>query len=471
MRIVPAGDARFLFLGDVIPESIGPEGDEPFSPERLADVAAGGDESLYAFLDTLAGRFAVILVEEERARVFHDPMGARTILYSTRRPLAVASHAMLLGDCLGAAPDEDIRRHRAEPGFGDRSTRSLPGDRTIFEGIRALMPNNLLDSRTMDMHRYWPRAARAESSLATFEQRLDISLGSLARYVSGRYQPVFGATGGADSRLAMTGFRAFGVPFETVTWGLPALKPREQEIIGALVARTDAPHTNLVTVVDKTPLDGIAYRNSGGYRRPYSSTRDMLAVFGARRDAVFLKGHGAEIIRGFYNIRSRGLSTLEPAGIAGLYFAAGRGRAPAETVAMFKGYHRRVGYEGLDSLGFDPNDIHYWEHRMGTWSAGVANELDVAIRSIPTFNSRPLFAAALGLPPRERLTKRLFLRQTARLDPALGDLPIDKMSAARYLDSEAAGRQSRRSPPRGALSALRKKVARYARKIARMLDA
>lgn len=127
---------------------------------------------------------------------------------------------------------------------------------------------------------------------------------------------------------------------------------------------------------------------------------------------------------------------------------------------MFADFMRRAHYDALADKGYDPNDIFYWEHRLGMWSAGLNNEFDVAGRSLIAFNSRPLFEASLALPPEVRLTKQLFLAATRRLEPRLADLPLEKMVEAP--EARAASR------PRTLTTALAKAARRGRGRFARL---
>ena len=438
-RIVPTGAGRFVFLGDVVPE-----GDltAPFAPERLGAALAAGDGALHELLDTFAGRFALLVIEGGRARVFHDPMGTRSVFYHAEGPFAVASHALLLAECTGAGPDAAVAELLATRGFGSRKTKSLPGDRTLAENIYALIPNNCYDSARSGTYRYWPRAPRAKATEAEFTRRLETTLKAVGTYAAAHYTLITGASAGADSRLLMAGLARFGIPFKTVTWRWNDLSATDRDIIERLTSTLGAPPEILAPGRQHSELD-IAYRNSGGFKKPYISTRDMRATFAGRKGTLFIRGYGGEVIRGFFNLWPTRMRALTPAEMARLYFSPEGNPPPPAVAEMFEGYIRRANYDGVARRGFDPNDIYYWEHRMGTWGASVCSEFDVATRSIPAFNSRPLFETAFGLPWKRRLTKELFLAATAELDPRLRDLPIDKMVAAQKTPRKGPKRKPR----------------------------
>lgn len=51
---------------------------------------------------------------------------------------------------------------------------------------------------------------------------------------------------------------------------------------------------------------------------------------------------------------------------------------------------------------------------MGMWGAAMHNEMDAAVLSLTGYNSRRLYALALGLPREQRLSKDLLRNLTHR---------------------------------------------------------
>ena len=89
---------------------------------RIAALS-GDDEPLFELLDDLSGRFALLVVEQGRARVFNDPIGSRSVFYNDGAPFAVSSHAFVLAAALGAA---EVPGHRGLHGRGRSSGSARP---------------------------------------------------------------------------------------------------------------------------------------------------------------------------------------------------------------------------------------------------------------------------------------------------------------------------------------------------------
>ena len=105
-------------------------------------------------------------------------------------------------------------------------------------------------------------------------------------------------------------------------------------------------------------------------------------------------------------------------------YGGGEGAYRTYCLEAFEAFIDRADYAHEILTTYDPNDIFYWEHRMGMWGSAMLNEMDAALLSLVGFNSRPLYASAFGLPPEERFTKALLLAITARFNPKLADLPV-----------------------------------------------
>ena len=400
--------------------------------ERLAGIDVDDEAALSGLMDDLCGRFALVFHREGRVCVLHDPIGSRAVFYHAGATFAVGSHPLLVASAVGAAPCPEVAAFMADPGYGERANKYLPGDRTPFRDVLALTPNCLIDSMDGAVHRYWPRGRNNPTSIETFDAALDRHLAALADHVSGRYHPVFGLTGGVDSRTAIAAFRRRGVAFETVTWRANALAAKERRIVVALARLLGVPHHALQTRSGE--IGDMAAREAGGMRGPQRIAPAMLRAFADRSDLIFLRGWGGEVLRGYYHFKPGRIKGHTPEEMTRAYMVSPMSEeSMAFAQRCFEQFHVRTESSRLVGLGYDPNDIFYWEHRLGTWAAAGNNELDPAMPSLIVFNGRRLFTTALGLSPRRRLTKRLLLDAVARYDAALAGVPLSDVPMSQRL--------------------------------------
>jgi hypothetical protein len=413
------GSSEVIILGDIF----------SISGQPLDALAAQVTEQRWSALDDFSGRFALLLVEEDSCRIANDPFGARTVFYRTDAPFAAASHANLLAGAFGIPTDAETRSFIRRREYSARLVKYLPGDRSLFQNVYALVPNNLLgsDGRT---RRYWPVAPLVKASYQELLDRFEQYFAAFVRYVAQRYVPVFGITGGVDSLTTFAPFLKAGVPIEGVTWGAPYITPEELPIVEHIVSRFALPHCFLDASKAKAhgPAAKAASISCGGFRDNSRLTQEMATVYGENDKAVFVRGYGGEIIRGFYTLRNGEASGHDAGLMARLYSRRIRIKGEWDSdylplcTKIFEGFMQRGNYAGLEPLGYDPLDIFYWEHRMGMWGASMLNEMDPALYSMAGLNDRELYRIAFGMPAQQRLTKQLLHSVARHFEPRLAEV-------------------------------------------------
>lgn len=393
----------------------------------VADDLQGDDP--WPVLDELGGRFAVLMISGDRCRVAHDAFGARSIFYLADKGFAVASHTALLAHAYNIGRSEAIARYIRRPEFRRRTVKYLPGDTTLYDRIYALAPNNYLDSRDNRAHRYWPVRELKCIGIDDFYREVDRYFAAFVPFVVSRYLPIFGITGGVDSRAVFAAFRRCGVRFRGLTWHASNLGADERPVIDEIVLRLGLDHVYVnPTEYPSSEIGVFAGRASGNFRGDSALSVAIAAIFGSLPSAAFVRGYGGEIMRGFYNLRARPIQDFREESLVHAYGSSLRRTRPSDEykalcASIFDDFRKRANYAGLEEFGYDPNDIFYWEHRMGMWGSAKLNEMDPALYSLVGFNSRPLFAAAFGLAAEQRLSKDLLKGIVRRNDDLLASIP------------------------------------------------
>src|SRR5690606_57595 len=193
-----------------------------------------------------------------------------------------------------------------------------------------------------------------------------------------------------DSRTLIGAFRKRGARMAGVTWGGGFLEPNEMPAVKRLVTELGIEQIYLDMAKFRVgKVSEIARRNSGGYRNLSKLTQGMAETYPGGAESIFIRGYGGEIIRGFYNVSRRPMVDFSASAMKGAYDIGGSIPAHAGRIRkMFEGFRQRGNYHAVENLGYDPNDIFYWEHRMGMWGACMLNEMDAAMPSLVGFNSR-----------------------------------------------------------------------------------
>ncbi|MDF2754369.1 MAG: hypothetical protein K0S82_2752, partial [Gaiellaceae bacterium] len=123
-------------------------------------VAAETDELFFERLDALSGRFSLLVLKDSAKRVFHDPIGSRSLFYRASGAFCVSSHAELIANAFGHRRSQAVRELMATDRYMKRDVKYLPGDLTVYEEVYALVPNNYYDVAGAKTVRYWPRRDR-----------------------------------------------------------------------------------------------------------------------------------------------------------------------------------------------------------------------------------------------------------------------------------------------------------------------
>jgi hypothetical protein len=135
----------------------------------------------------------------------------------------------------------------------------------------------------------------------------------------------------------------------------------------------------------------------------------------------FIRGSGGEILRGFYQGGSTRIGRIGPAQLAHSY---GVSAGSALVRGAFARFIDTTGFTEDRLMGWDPNDMFYWEHRMGTWGSLALAEADLAARSLAGFNARNLFATFMALDWPLRAARRGITEAIAELAPEIAGLDM-----------------------------------------------
>ncbi|MGP5090394.1 hypothetical protein [Brachybacterium tyrofermentans] len=410
------GQRTVIALGDVFVA----HGEAPI--EECLDRFARGDLPV---LEDLSGRFALLAVAGPEVRAVQDPIGAQTV-FTSERHRALASHAALLAECLDLPRSPSMSRLMQMPEQKAKTTRFLPGDRTLFDDVRLLVPNTEIDLATGRTHRYWPYAPLPETSrddvLAVWDEYFE----RYARHLDGYEEVVLGLTGGVDSRGMIAALRSKGVRIRYESWA--AMKDEESSRIPAMIEHLGGEHRWIdIRQRVETPEGqdlAEAGRRAAGYTRG-TPTMPALVAQDAKPGGVFIYGHGGGVTAGPYSRGAKRFLPEDPLERA-YYLNAGPQRKTATPEyrhvnrRAFQEFLKRADYGG-DLHGVDPGLLLYWEHRMANWAALQIAVHAIGITAHAGLNSRRIYASFWGLPGSQH-GKELHAELIARYDPVLAAL-------------------------------------------------
>lgn len=390
--------------------------------EEVAERYAREDMSV---LEDLSGRFALLAIEGSGLRAVQDPIGAQT-MFTSDRHRALASHASLLAECFGLPRSPSMTDLMAMPEQKAKTTRFLPGDRTLYDDVRLVIPNVELELSTGRTHRYWPHASLPATTREDVFEAWDEYFENYAAHLSEHEEVVLGLAGGVDSRGMIAVLRSKGLAMRYESWA--SMKEEESSRISGMVEHLGGEHRWIDIrrwiETDEGRALTEAGRRAAGYTRG-TPTMPAHAAGASRPGGVFVYGHGGGVTAGPYSLRAKKFLPPDPLDRA-CYLHAGPQRktaSPAYRAAnrqAFQEFVDRADY-GADLHGVDPGLLLYWEHRMANWAS-----LQIAVHSIGMnahagINSRRLYAAFWGLSGSAH-DKTLHAELIAAYDPVLAAL-------------------------------------------------
>lgn len=381
-------------------------------------LLSASEESLKDFeslLNEMVGRHFIILGKGTETYMYGDPLGNRTIYYSTLRPL-VSSHLELL---LEFEPHPKI-----ETGF--KSTR-WAADYTVAEDVRILLPNFRLDFTSRSVTRFYPAHPNRfagidhETKLSLIEEKFDRVIAS---YLTSYDQLAFAFSGGMDSRFLLALLRPFWEKLTTYTYGYQkyfgeeksgyfrATMSRDFEQAQSVLASTNVRESLFFDLMEDKPIldvDGLAEAieaNSPGNHGRALVPLYVSAFSGS--STLNIRGNGVEIVRRV-EIPDISFETLARRGRKNLAFD------PAARL-------RELGYDQPMPV-FGRGPLAHWELKNGKWLSEIQNELDPAFDTLIPFANRDIIEIFHSFPALERASGVVFRDLIDRRAPELNLSP------------------------------------------------
>lgn len=416
--ITDAADRTVLAIGDIFVAHGRRE-----LEQSMLDVASG-DHSVF---DDLSGRFALFIFDDKRPSVINDPLGSQAVFYSGGEHVLVASHSALIAEVLGCLKSSLIKRYMASEEYRARTTRFLPGDLTLYDGVHLLIPNNELSLTTGQTRRYWPRSSTVKSDYAEILELWDEYFSAYAKFLSPRYRPVVGLTGGVDSRSIIATLRSKQLEMRYETWDKMPMD--EANRIPGIVAHLGGEHRWIDMSRRSDDPEFLAIREAAkgaaGFTRGTPLLPAQMAEGAGNRD-LFIYGHGSGVFGGVFSRKRKTWLPEDPVKLAyTLYAGDVRHNAGPEyrkfTMQAIEGFFARGNYAaGVHDA--DIGDLIYWESRMGNWASQQLAAVSVGLQAHAALNSRRLFQAFWGAEIEARTDKKFQRSIMKHYDPTLAEL-------------------------------------------------
>jgi asparagine synthetase B (glutamine-hydrolysing) len=263
--------------------------------DRLTTVADAQEKDFFAkvepLIESLAGRYVVILTAREGRRIYVDPVSALGVVYDAKTR-AVASSVLLAID----------REHQPNPKFDNEGILAGLGNysfqHTSDAHIKRLLPNHYLDLGDFSHIRHWPKSDQkfetAPQNIAQAIGEIGARMGKTIGDIANKKHTVMPISAGRDSRnLVACGRAHLGKVKEFFAFA-HSYNGRLDAAVGSLVAERMGVGFNVYD-----PRDYPRGALHGVYRRK-QATRNFHISNG------FSGGAPREILTGLYRLQKAG---------------------------------------------------------------------------------------------------------------------------------------------------------------------
>ncbi len=390
-------DSRIVSESIVLPQD---------SPARL------DDQSLEEFIYAYCGRFAFIFTTDDFARIYLDPAGSLSVLYSEELGIVCSTASA-------------ISKNQESSDWDSRLVKNLPDlwypfGFTPHKSLKRLLPNHYLDLQSFKPVRHWPGPTSLQATGEIKEKIVEICR-DITCNITGviEYGGYINLTAGADTRMILACSRDLIGKVEFFT---SLIKRLDTHISKLLVKKFNLNHT----FIEVAPTTG-AQREERLYLSGFSLDQPSLAS----------------------NLKHEGILNPDYLQIAGLGGEVGRARwwtkhdtetSPLTGADLLKRMHIpayepaiRAAEQWLNDMAdyntFQILDIFYIEQQLGCWAAPNVYQYDyLTVPVIFGFNHRRVFENMLRLPYEYRRRQEIVTDICQTAWPETLDLPINEFT-------------------------------------------
>ncbi|MGH7184350.1 MAG: hypothetical protein ACREJN_20580 [Nitrospiraceae bacterium] len=365
----------------------------------------------WKYTSEFGGRWVLVVNDGQDTILFTDAAGLRSVYYSQSALLKktfCASQPGLIAKTLSLSMDEEALGYITSRELDDGEVYWLPGDASMYGGIKALLPNHYLNLRSGQSHRFWPDADLKGISRQEAVAESSRLLSGLMMSARQRFGLALSLTAGWDSRVMLALSRDMARDLYCFTLAYPHTEQtRDVTIPAALLKKLGLKHFLLKYPqhVD-TEFKTIYQANIDAANNSYCA--DAQAMYDHYpQSLVCITGDVAEIVKCYYRLEEQRRNDVSAHDLAGL---CGIGTHPF----LIKAFDRWL--SAVDSRNVHLLDLFCWEQIAGRKQALIRAQFDIAHESFAPFSCRNLLLTILSVdedyrrPPEQRILKELIER-------------------------------------------------------------
>lgn len=381
---------QVALIGNIL-DPMNPE----FTPKQIAENLSNTQkERIHLTIDSLTGRFLVILKGQNQFFVRGDAFHYRQIYYGWQKnnPVITSSVKLFLDLFhLENEMDEEVKNMMQHPLY-QKTEHSWFGDHSEDKRLKKLLPNHLLHLDSNEVSRIPVSASffKSEDEILTYAASvLKGTYRALVQHFT-LYQPL---TCGLDTRLLLAASRDVKDEINYYIFDRSDGKSEDVQIAIKLSKRFDL----RFSVIQPEPLHDHfmdIYKKNHNHPRILPKTVNIQYHFYTKYpyNALNISGNGAGIYKVPFGFFKNKITTNHILAFSGYFH-----RVPFITEQIEQWYSDASEYS--KSTGINILDLFYWEQRMGNWGAVYPFEQDMAIEEFSPYNNRRFLLAMLQISP------------------------------------------------------------------------
>lgn len=374
------------------------------------------DQAIESNLYEIGGRFVGIFLSGDFSRLYSDPCGSLSVVYSLRVPVIASTPSLIDSDL--HQWDQELITALKMPDSG----LWYPSGLTPRKFVSRLLPNHYLDLSNWQSIRHWPNESGLETDAAPAEsvkKIVSIVSGNISA-VANKHPPYLNLTAGRDTRKVLACARANLDRIQFFTF-FPGKETVDSHIACLLSSKLNLKHILLpIEYANKNQLDNWLFRTG------YCVSGEIWKIHQTQRhldvDRSLLPGISGEVEKGQkWEENDYKKSNIDAKELLNRY------SIPTYRKILTKTEEWLAEISHFNALFI--LDLMHIEQRLGCWGGPQAYGANDFFRCvILPFSHRQVFESMLTLPFEYRKRKQLTIDMCKQEWPELLGLPFNEFT-------------------------------------------
>ncbi|GEK91052.1 hypothetical protein [Alkalibacterium kapii] len=407
------GEKTVIAYGKII-DSRNPDLTEQAIVEKLAQ--AKDSVQLVEWTEYMAGRYVLIYQNTKELILFPDATCSVPIFYSViENKWLISSKQKTIADALELPMSDASVEIKSQA----EEQQPLPYDRSMYEGIRVVIPNHFLNVKDQRAKRFFPiRELESRSVDEVIKETITLTQNVVDSYMM-EDDLVIPLTAGKDSRLILSFFKKYQDRIQLYTFDH---QPKEAEPDDIKIPRQLTSRLGLsYQVLPRVQMDDETFKSFVNY---FSGTQNRRILENALtlkqsglKSSRFVTGDIIPIVKSNFGKKlPESLATTN-------YLVTKTHNYSDENKRIVRQWRKNVKKHAHEN-GVSLFDLFFWESRLGRWLPNNMSNYDTMSDPVLIFNNRRLIESWISIPREQRVDTDFHEQIISRLWPELLDIPL-----------------------------------------------